>query len=192
LVKNFGKAGNWQFTCAHTDLKLFGGASLMEILVAVQKAVPVFHEHKDSTWKTLGEALEEAGIPKTISTRLLEFMPLAFARAFVDGLGIEFGEYYIRFDSKTNRKVSKKLMDEPVYSESLSFATSLMAEQRAGDEFISVVIRSSEFVAMNKAMNDGSHPEDLVSSPPILLWDEESDNRTDAAGQAKSRWKFWK
>jgi hypothetical protein len=164
----------------------------MEILAAIQMAVPVFHEHKDSTWKTLGEALQEAGIPRTISTRLLEFMPLAFARAFVDGLGIEFGEYYIRFDSKTNRKVSKKLMDEPVYRESLNVATSLMAEQRAGDEFISVVTRSSEFVAMNKAMNDGSHPEDLVSSPPILLWDEESDNHTDAAGQAKPRWKFWK
>jgi hypothetical protein len=166
----------------------------MEILVAVQMAVPVFHAHKNSTWKTLGDALQEAGIPKAISNRLLEFMPLAFARVFLDGLGIEFGEYYIRFDSKTNRKISKKLVDEPVYRDSLSFASALIAEQNAGDEFISVVSRSSEFVAMNKAMNDGSRPEDLVSSPPVLLWDEETDNQTDAAGQGqtKSKWKFWK
>jgi len=164
----------------------------MEILAAVELAVPVFHAHKNSTWKTLGDALQEAGIPKAISNRLLEFMPLAFARVFLDGLGIEFGEYYIRFDSKTNRKISKKLVDEPVYRESFAFASSLIAEQKAGDELISIVSRSSEFVAMNKAMNDGSRPEDLISSPPILLWDEETENQIDAAGQTKSKWKFWK
>jgi hypothetical protein len=164
----------------------------MEILAAVELAVPVFHAHKNSTWKTLGDALQEAGIPKAISNRLLEFMPLAFARVFLDGLGIEFGEYYIRFDSKTNRKISKKLVDEPVYRESFAFASSLLAEQKAGDELISIVSRSSEFVAMNKAMNDGSRPEDLISSPPVLLWDEETENQIDAAGQTKSKWKFWK
>ena len=164
----------------------------MEILAAVELAVPVFHAHKNSTWKTLGEALQEAGIPKTISNRLLEFMPLAFARVFLDGLGIEFGDYYVRFDSKTNRKISKKLVDEPVYRESFAFASSLIAEQKGGDELISIVSRSSEFVAMNKAMNDGSRPEDLVSLPPVLLWDEETENQTDAAGQTKSKWKFWK
>lgn len=166
----------------------------MDILAAVQLAVPVFHAHKNSTWKTLGDALQEAGIPAVISNRLLEFMPLAFARVFLDGLGIEFGDYYIRFDSKTNRKVSKKLVDEPIYRESFTVASTLVAEQKAGDEFISVVARSSEFVAMNKAMNDGSRPEDLVSSPPVLLWDEESENQIAAAGQGqtKSKWKFWK
>jgi hypothetical protein len=164
----------------------------MEILAAVELAVPVFHAHKNSTWKTLGDALQEAGIPKAISNRLLEFMPLAFARVFLDGLGIEFGEYYIRFDSKTNRKISKKLVDEPAYRESFAFASSLIAEQKAGDELISIVGRSSEFVAMNKAMNDGSRPEDLISSPPVLLWDEETENQIDAAGQTKSKWKFWK
>jgi hypothetical protein len=166
----------------------------MEIRAAVQLAVPVFHTHKNSTWKTLGEALQEADISPAIANRLLEFMPLAFARVFLDGLGIEFSDYYIRFDSKTNRKVSKKLVDEPAYSESLAVASTLMAEQKAGDDFISVVSRSSEFVAMNKALNDGSRPEDLVSSPPVLLWNEETENRTDAAGhgQNKSKWKFWK
>ena len=85
-------------------------------------------------------------------------------------------------------------MDEPVYRESLSFATALLSGQPAGDEFLSVVSRSSEFVAMNKAMNDGSHPEDLVSSPPILLWDEEDNQQAGASGQGqnRSKWKFWK
>lgn len=166
----------------------------MEIRAAVQIAVGVFHEHKASTWKTLGEALQEAGIPKALSNRLLEFMPLAFSRAMVDDLGIEFSENYVRIDSKTNRKISRMLMDEPAYSESLAFAASLVAEQKAGEEFISVVTRSSEFVAINKALNDGSRPEDLVSSPPILLWDEEDKDQSGAAGQGqnRSKWKFWK
>jgi hypothetical protein len=84
-------------------------------------------------------------------------------------------------------------MDEPVYKESLAYAAALIAEQKAGDEFISVVFRSSEFVAMNKAMNDGSRPEDLVSSPPVLLWDEETPDESGAAQQRqpKSKWKFW-
>lgn len=163
----------------------------MEIIEAIELALPVFHEHKDSTWKTLGEALKAAGIPANISDRLLEFMPLAFARAFVDGLGIEFGEYYIRFDPKTRKKVSKRLVDEPVYRESLSFAFSLIAEKKAGDEFTAVVFRSSEFVAMNKAMNEGSRPEELVSSPPVLLWDAEADERAKREA-SKPKWKFWK
>jgi hypothetical protein len=162
----------------------------MEILEAIQLAIPIFHEHKDSTWKTLGEALKEAGIPASLSNRLLEFMPLAFARAFVDGLGIEFGEYYIRFDPKTDKKVSKRLTDEPVFTESFSYASSLIAGKQEGNEFTAVVFRSSEFVAMNKAMNDGSRPEDLVSSPPVMLWDGESDEQGKPA-PAKPKWKFW-
>jgi hypothetical protein len=162
----------------------------MDILEAIQLAIPIFHEHKNSTWKTLGEALKEAGIPASVSNRLLEFMPLAFARAFVDGLGIEFGEYYIRFDPKTNKKVSKRLADEPVFTESFSYASSLIAGKQAGDEFTAVVFRSSEFVAMNKAMNDGSRPEDLVSSPPVLLWDGETDEQAKPAS-SKPKWKFW-
>jgi hypothetical protein len=162
----------------------------MDILEAIQLAVPIFHEHKNSTWKTLGEALQEAGIPASLSNRLLEFMPLAFARAFVDGLGIEFGEYYIRFDPKTNKKVSKRLADEPVFTESFSYASSLIAGKQSGDEFTAVVFRSSEFVAMNKAMNDGSRPEDLVSSPPVLLWNEETDEQAKQAS-SKAKWKFW-
>jgi uncharacterized membrane protein len=176
------------------QFKSLSGASLMEIIEALKLALPVFHEHKDSTWKTLGDALKEAGIPTNLSNRLLEFMPLAFGRVFVDGMGIEFGEYYIRFNPKTNKKVSKRLDEEPVYREAFSFASALMAQQQAGEDFMSVIFRSSEFVAMNKAMNDGSHPEDLVSSPPILLWDEETNNQSDDAEQAKakSKWKFWK
>ena len=118
-------------------------------------------------------------------------MPLAFARAFVDDLGIEFRENYIRFDPQTNRRVSKKLMDEAVYREAFSYAFSLLAEKQTGDEFTAVVFRSSEFVAMNKAMNDGSRPEDLVSSPPVLLWDEKTDEQGKPA-HSKPKWKFWK
>jgi hypothetical protein len=166
----------------------------MDIFEAIQLAIPVFHEHKDSTWKTLGEALKEAGIPAILANRLLEFMPLAFGRAFVDGMGIEFGEYYIRFNPKTNKKVSKRLAEEPVYTQSFAAATSLMTQKQAGDEVMSVIVRSSEFTAMNKALNDGSHVKDLVASPPVLLWDEEA---SDQAGdgettRSKSKWKFWK
>jgi hypothetical protein len=166
----------------------------MEILSAIKLALPVFYEHKDSTWKTLGDGLTEAGIQAALAKGLLEFMPLAFGRAFVDGMGIEFGEYYIRFNPKTNKKVSKRLDEEPVYCEAFALATSMMDEQQAGDEFMSVVFRSSEFVAMNKALNDGSHPEDLVASPPVLLWDEESGKQSldGEQGISKSKWKFWK
>ena len=163
----------------------------MEIIEAIELALPVFHEHKDSTWKTLGEALKAAGIPANVADRLLEFMPLAFARAFLDGLGIEFRENYIRLDSKTRKKVSKRLADEPVFTESFAFASSLIAEKQASDEFTAVVFRSSEFDAINKAMNAGSRPEELVSSPPILLWDEEADEQ-EKRESSKPKWQFWK
>lgn len=165
----------------------------MEILESIKTAAPIFAEHKDSDWEVLEQALVNAGISPPLTTRLIEFMPLAFARALLEGMGIAFEEYYVRHDPQTNRNQHTKLADETVYRESFEAASSIMAQKLAGDAFMAVALRSSELAAVNDALNNGSKPEDLVMSPPVMLWDEGAGAHPEApkSQQAKNRWRFW-
>jgi hypothetical protein len=166
----------------------------MKIVEAIKIALPVFAEHKDSDWEVLETALISAGVPASLTGKLLEFMPLAFGRVFLDGLGIKFEDYYVRYDAQINRKKEKKLADEPVYTESFWAASQIIARQAAGEAFNAVAFRSSEFLAVNNALNAGSKPEDLITAPPHLLWNSEDSEEPNSSEsqKPKKKWQFWK
>jgi hypothetical protein len=166
----------------------------MEILEAIQIALPVFVEHKDSDIDLLGQALEDAGVSSVLTTKLLEFMPLAFGRVFMDGMGIRFEDYYLRHNSKTKKNQKKMLCDELVYRESFEVASFIIAQKMAGEAFKAVAFRSSELAAVNDLLNKGSQPGNLLMSPPVMLGDEEinakpNDSKPENSG---NRWRFWK
>lgn len=166
----------------------------MELPEAIKTAFAVFAEHQHSDDESLQQALVNAGISPGLATKLLEFMPLAFGRVFLDGMGIKFEDYYLRQNPRTKENQKKKLSDEVVYRESFEVASFLFTKKVAGEVFKAVAFRSSEFKGVNNAMNDGSQPENLVMSLPIMLWDEEVDAPPHDAKpqQSKNRWHFWK
>ncbi|MGI8554790.1 MAG: DUF6585 family protein [Pyrinomonadaceae bacterium] len=83
----------------------------MEVIETIKIALPVFAQHKSSDWEVLGQSLERAGIASALADKLLEFMPLAFGRVFLDGTGIRFADHFIRYDPET--KCRQVLLWEP-------------------------------------------------------------------------------
>jgi hypothetical protein len=163
----------------------------MEAKEAIEAALPVFEKHKNSEDDVVEQALKSAGIPSQTAVRLVEFMPLAFGRVFMDGMGITFEENYIRLNRKTKQEKRGKLADEKFYTESLSFARQIVGQQTYSKAFQAVALRSAEVNAVNNALNNGSKPENLVLSSPVFLWEEENQNDVSESKQSKSWWRFW-
>jgi hypothetical protein len=164
----------------------------MTVTEAIHRSVPVFVAYPAADVYTLRGELVKAGIPLTLAADVVEFLPLAVARAVLDGMGVRFEDYYIRRTAQGQVIGQKPLMDEPVFREGLAVAGELSG---MGDEaFMALVSRSSEYRAINKALNAGSQPEDLVCSPPVMIAHEDDRRHfgDDPGEPGKSWWKFWK
>jgi hypothetical protein len=162
---------------------------------AILLAVPAFAAHARGGPSAVRGELEEAGVPAPLAAEVVEFLPLALARAMLHGMGITFADYYVR-QTAQGRVIGERLLaDEPVYREGLAIAGEISG--MGEDVFLAVAGWSPEYKAINRAMNSGSLPEDLQCAPPVMLANHE-DRRTfdDTSGgappRAKTWWQFWK
>lgn len=159
---------------------------------AVRRSVPVFAAHPGADVYDIRAGLIGAGIPVELAADITEFLPLAAARAMLDGMGIRFADEYVRLSDQGRVIGQKKLADEPVYREGLRVAGEL---SRIGDEaFLALVRRSQEYRAVNKALNEGADPAGLNYGPPVMIANED-DRRAfgEPPGRpARTWWQFWK
>jgi hypothetical protein len=160
----------------------------------IMRAVPVFAANKGSTSAGVVAALQRAGFDKSRAIDLMEFLPIAFARASLQGKGIQFAEYYVRVDDKKRERSRKKLIDEPVYREALGL---VMEVKRQGKEVImAIASRSPELPVINQALQTGSRPEQVKLKPPALPWSD--DHKEPPKPKPKPQkgpkrwWQFWK
>jgi hypothetical protein len=167
----------------------------MDVSEAIKKTIHIFAEHRDSHWEVLVQAIEDSGIPVSVTAKLAEFMPLAFGRVLMKDLGISFREEYVRYvfsGGKTVVKQQRKLTDELVYRESLRIASKMEAEKIDGEEFLAVAYRSAEFNVVNDMELKGVKPENLVLTCPYLEWREENQLDISELKEIPGWWQFWK
>jgi hypothetical protein len=108
--------------------------------------------------------LRAEGIADAIARRIVIFLPLAFGRRFLGGIGDGGGPRLSRTYAVHTSSHEHTLAEDPVYIEALAHAA------RADEEsFRAIALRSSEVDAVNSALHSGSRIEDLVLSPPTLL-----------------------
>lgn len=167
----------------------------MTVRDAILRAVPVFVAHRGGDLYAIRDGLERAGIPAALAAEVIEFLPLAVARALLQGMGIRFADEYIRGTAQGQEIGRKPLMEEPVYREGLAMADEIV--RMGQDTFMAVAGWSSEYQAVNKAMNAGSRPEDMSFNPPLMRANSEDARRfDDTSGGVQPRkpawWKFWK
>lgn len=169
----------------------------MEIRDAIKIALPIFAENKNSEWDFLYESLDKSNIPQKLIDRLLEFMPLAYGRVFLDGMGVKFEDYYVRYNPETKQEMRENLADNIVFKECLESAKNIVVTK--SEVFTTVALRSAEVSVVNDALKAGSNPVDLVLAPPYLQWLDEtssdkyiSKNTSENNKNPKSWWKFWK
>jgi hypothetical protein len=167
----------------------------MTIRDAILLAVPVFAAHARGGLSDVRGELEKDGIPADLAAEIVEFLPVALARAMLDGMGIQFADHYVRRTAQGRVIGQKLLADEPVYREGLAIAGEISG--MGEDAFMAVAGWSSEYRAINRAMNAGSPAEDLRCGPPVVLaHDGDRRHFDDTSGgtqpRAKAWWQFWK
>jgi hypothetical protein len=113
---------------------------------AILLAMPVFSEHARGVLSVIRAELEKAGVPRKLAAEVVEFLPLALARALLDGMGVHFEDHYVRQTAR-GRVVGRKLLaDEPVFREGLAIAAELSG---GGEEFIAVAGCRADYQAIN-------------------------------------------
>src|SRR5262245_39422252 len=97
---------------------------------AIRRAVRVFAAHRDRDLPGLIAALERDGLPHELAVSVVEFLPMAFGRAFTEGMGVRYPDYYIRVDAQGRERARRKVLDEPVYRAARALMPEVAAESR--------------------------------------------------------------
>lgn len=152
----------------------------MNTATAIQRAVPILAERGHFDRAVLMAWLIRNGLSKTQAHDAIRFIPLALGREILNGMGIVLDASYVRL-SGDGKQEERALDGEPFYVEAAKLAAAFPP-----DVFTAVAMQSSEFQAVNSALNAGAQPDGLVASPPMIEWD-----RTEDAPPSRPWWKFW-
>jgi hypothetical protein len=139
------------------------------MLEDITKAAEVLRKQTGSSEDQLITTLVEAGFDQARAIKLVEFIPLAYGRVWMEGKGVQFTDYYLRMSVDEKSYTEHELEDEPVYREAVAAAQSEINDGAEFDVFFPIAARSAEFQAINRALHGGSRLEDLELSPPIFL-----------------------
>lgn len=142
----------------------------MDPVTAVERALPLFRAVPPGDWGALHATLARAGIPRRTASEVSAFMPVAFGRELMDGMGVDFSPEYASGSAEEVRVVGL-LASHPVYAAAAALAARMVENRQGGADFVSVALWSSEFTAVNDALNAGSNPADLVAGPPVIVDD---------------------
>ena len=165
----------------------------MTVRDAIRLAIPVFAAHPRGGPSDVRAGLEAAGVPAGVAAEIVEFLPLALARAMLDGMGVRFADHYVRQTAQGRVIGQKRLDEEPVYRTGLEMADEI---SRMGEPALQAVLNHSpEYQALSKALKSGSPPEDLTCAPPTMLANNEDrrtfGDTTNDTAPSKPWWKFW-
>jgi hypothetical protein len=167
----------------------------MTVRDAILLAIPVFEADPRAGPTETRAALEAAGIPADLAAEVVDFLPIALARALLDGTGVRFADHYVRQTALGRVIGTKPLADEPVFREGLSIACEVSAH--GGGAFLAVAARSAEYQAVSRALDGGARAEDLECHPPVMIAGHD-DRRTfnDTSGGRQrgdgAWWQVWK
>jgi hypothetical protein len=157
---------------------------MSEIETAVAAAIRLLAEEEADNFTVI--LMEAEGVTAPVAERALAFVPLAFGRLLLSGMGITFAEECLMAHGGST--VTLPLKAIPVYQAALAAAQ----RTQSAAEFSPVALRSSEVAAVNNALNHGSQPHDLILGPPALTRVEATEEEIAAAAKKPKRswWPF--
>lgn len=127
----------------------------------------VFLEYVESSpnWDLDGafEFLRRKGFSETMVDDALRFVPVAFGRVLLDGMGIQFSNQYYIFEADGSLTDSGVLTHQTIYNQAVN--TALGSRNRHG--FRALALHSAEVNAVNNALNAGSSPAGLRAGPVV-------------------------
>src|SRR5262249_44950926 len=101
----------------------------MEIREAIRRAVRAFAANTDCDVHGVTAALERDGFSKEMGGAFVVFLPLAVGRVVLGRMGVGiFPDDYSRIDAQGRVRFRGKLLDEPIYRESLALFPEVTAQ----------------------------------------------------------------
>lgn len=156
----------------------------MNVKAAIRRAAPVLARYGTIDQGVLTAWLIRSGLSRYEAEQAARFVPLAFARPVLQGMGVQLSDTYIRMAGGTEEE--RKLADEPFFADAFEVAPAVMSEI-GSEAFNAIVMASPELMALNDALNAGVSPDGLVASPPVVTWM----SAPAEPPPAKPWWKFW-
>jgi hypothetical protein len=138
----------------------------MTVRDAILLSIPVFEAHPHAGPADLRAGLVAAGVPAGLVAEIIDFLPLALARAMLDGMGIHFADHYVRQTAQGRVIGTKPLADEPVFRGGLEVACEVSGMGQGA--FLAVAGRSEEYQAVSRALDAGRRAEELECHPPVV------------------------
>ena len=173
----------------------------MEITSVISLYVRRAIEGGNVTDEQLVQSLVDQGCPESDAINASQFVPVAFGRQFLDGMGIFFPDRYWAFSPSGEVVEDRALSSNPWYTEAKRLAPSLLTRQAVQG----IAFRSSEVNTVNKALHGGSDAKNLAFAPVAFFLGEPSQQGIETAQQhiksflqgltpkkaPRPWWRFW-
>ena len=106
-----------------------------------------------------------AGISEKSSIDLVIFLPTAFVMNLLSD--VDYPDYYIEIN-QSGKSTEKRFDLNESFMTIWKATQQYFASEPDRDTILKISIKSSEFHAINKALEDGAELEDLQLSPPVI------------------------
>ena len=132
---------------------------------AVARLAEIVAARAEFTEDDIYAAMADASIPDLIADRAYKFTQTAWGRAFLDGMGVQFGTDYLCFNGAGEVIELGQLADQPYFVA----AARLVPQYARSPGFKSLVLMSADVSTVNSALHAGSKPENLVMGPAAFF-----------------------
>jgi hypothetical protein len=132
---------------------------------AVARLAEIVAGRSDFTEDDIYGAMAEAGFPRAVASRAYEFTMIAWGRQSLEGLGVRFSAEYFCFNAAGEVVESGLLAEQPHFVA----ATALAKQYSHFPGFLRLASMASDVTAINSALNSGSKPENLSTSPVAVF-----------------------
>lgn len=147
------------------------------------------------TIETVDDSLQRLGVPKHLANLAYSFLQTACARAFFQGMGVEFSPLYQLVDENGKVFESGALADNVFFQK----ASQLIADAGLSTPALKdVTLMSAEFNAVNELLLQGSKVENIRLLPIAVIVEGKVRSQADRATpeenvrmRTKRWWKFW-
>jgi hypothetical protein len=138
----------------------------------VRIAVEILAESPDDDATASQSLAETAQTSATNASTVITFVPIAFARAWLAGSPLRFPATYLRCYESEGPLKQESFDANPVFLTAYQQAQQLIRDGFSNDKLLAIVSRSPEFRAINTALHDGAHLENLELAELVVTYDD--------------------
>ena len=142
-----------------------GGECKLTPSESVERLAELIAPKKEFNEGQVYEQLLMAGMTHDVADLAYKFTQTAWARFFLDGMGITFSPDYYCFNSKGGLVETGQLVNQPYFAAAMRLAE----KYKSSPGYKQLILTSADVNAVNNALNAGSKPENLVTGPAALF-----------------------